>query len=423
MILVCGTITLTFEIGGRNMKEKINNIICMQSKRKAILFIFITALLFRLIGLFFVDIHSLEYGDMTYQTIVENLLDGNGYIMGKRLAYRPPLFPLIHAGISAVFGRDNILALRFFFILIGSVTCIGIYLIARDIFELKLAILTGLWLAISPQHIWYSIHILSECPYTLFLVFFLYFLLKAVHKNKLILSCVAGILLGLSLLTRSILAGFLPFIFLWVLIVYKKKLTALKHFALLLIFALLIISPWVIRNYMVLDTFIPFSTDGAEALIYANNPGVLHSETGFCGKCPAEVAKGLGEIERQRAYYNFGLNFIKNNPDEFLRNAMDRFIQLWRPFPNVKFPQVKPIYAIVYFLSYLPVLILLFIGMPLSLRQLRYTGLMYLLVIYCTGVHMVLPACIRYREPLMPLLILFAVFGITQLKQYRYVER
>ena len=387
----------------------------MRSKRKAILFIFITALLFRLIGLFFVNIHNLEYGDLAYRAIVDNLLDGKGYLAGEFRAFRPPLFPLMHAGILAVFGRDNMLALRLFFILIGSITCVGLYLIARDIFRLKLAMLAGLLLALSPQHIWYSIHILSECPYTLFLVFLIYFLLKAVQKNKLAFSTTAGILLGLSLLTRSILAGFIPFIFLWIFVVYKNKLTALKHFIVFLIPALLILSPWVIRNYMVLDTFIPFSTDGAEVFFYANNPGTLHSETGFCSKYSDEVAKGLGEIERQRAYYNFGLNFIKNNPDEFLRNAMDRFIQLWRPFPNVKFPQVKPVYAIVYFLSYLPVLILLFIGMPLSLRQLRYTGLMYLLVIYCTGVHMVLLACMRYREPLMPFLILFAVFGITSL--------
>ncbi len=399
------------------MKEKLNSIIYMQSKRKAILFIFITALLFRLIGLFFVDIHNLEYGDLAYQTIVDNLLDGNGYTTGKYLAFRPPLFPLMHAGILAVFGRDNILALRIFFILIGSITCVGLYLIARDIFKLKLAMLAGLWLALSPQHIWYNIHILSECPYTLFLVFLVYFLLKAVHKNKLVFSCTAGILLGFSLLTRSILAGFIPFIFLWIFIVCKNKLSVLKHFAVFLIPALLIISPWVVRNYMVLNTFIPFSTDGAEVFFYANNPGVLHSETGFCSKYSPEVTKGLGEIEIQRAYYNFGLNFIRNNPDEFLRNAMDRFIQFWRPFPNVKFPQVKPVYAIVYFLSYLPVLILLFIGMPLSFRHLKYTGLIYLLIIYCTGVHMVLLACIRYREPLMPFLILFAVFGITSLTQ------
>ncbi|MDO9464474.1 MAG: glycosyltransferase family 39 protein [bacterium] len=220
------------------MKERLNSLICMQSRRKAVLFIFITALLFRLIGLFFVDIHNLEYGDMAYQTIVDNLLDGKGYLEGEFRAFRPPLFPLIHAGILAVFGRDNILALRLFFIMIGSITCVGLYLIARDIFRLKLAVLTGLLLALSPQHIWYSIHILSECPYTLFLVFLVYFLLKAVQKSKLVFSYAAGILLGLSLLTRSILAGFLPFYLLWMLVVYKSKLSAIRHFAVLLIFAL-----------------------------------------------------------------------------------------------------------------------------------------------------------------------------------------
>ena len=405
------------------MKERLNGLIYMQSQRKAIFFIFITALLFRLIGLFFVDIHSLEYGDMTYQTTVENLLDGKGYLEGEFRAFRPPLFPLIHAGILAVFGRDNILALRLFFIMIGSITCVGIYLIARDIFRLKLAILTGLLLALSPQHIWYSIHILSECPYTLFLVFLVYFLLKAVQKNKLVFSCVAGILLGLSLLTRSILAGFLPLYLLWVIVVYKNKLSAIKHFAVLLIPALLILSPWVIRNYMVLDTFVPLSTDGAEVFIRGNNPGTLHSKTGFCSKYEDKVAEGLGEVERQKAYYNFGFKFIKNDTDQFLRNAMDKFIQLWRPFPNTKFPQVKPVYAIIYFLSFSPVLILWFIGMPLSFIQFKYTSLIYLLIIYYTGIHMIMLACMRYREPLMPFLILFAVFGITQLKKYRYVER
>src|SRR5215831_14400244 len=74
------------------------------------------------------------HDSLFYQTIGLNLLKEHCFCLHSYIStvYRAPLWPFIIAGISVIFGPGNYFA-RLFLSVIGSGTCVLVYLFARDL--------------------------------------------------------------------------------------------------------------------------------------------------------------------------------------------------------------------------------------------------------------------------------------------------
>lgn len=86
----------------------------------------------------------------------------------------------------------------------------------------------------------------------------------------------------------------------------------------------LIVAPWSLRNYLVLDHFVLINTANGISLLEAAQPGAAGDW--------AEIPKGvledsLGEVERSRIARSLAIAWIIENPSEWLRAAVVR--QLW----------------------------------------------------------------------------------------------
>ena len=115
--------------------------------------IFCFALIVRVIYNNTVAYHYYPLHDSAYyQGIAFHLLNEHCFCLEKYVptVARAPLWPFTIAGISLIFGPSDYFA-RIFLSMIGSGTCVLVYLFARDLFGWRIGVLAGVFAAIYPE--------------------------------------------------------------------------------------------------------------------------------------------------------------------------------------------------------------------------------------------------------------------------------
>jgi 4-amino-4-deoxy-L-arabinose transferase-like glycosyltransferase len=170
-------------------------------------------------------------------------------------------------------------------------------------------------------------------------------------------------------------------------------------------------SPWWIRNAVVLHAFVPFTTGSAQNLYLGNNAHNPDAGIDWSRDAePAIVAKISAlpnELARQQAFGQTARDYIKANPEAFVRAAAKRFVRFWNIVPNAAEFRTG-LYSIVSAASFGPVLVLALACAFRRRTQWRLLTPLYLIIGYFTFVHVVTIASLRYRLPLEPLLIILA---------------
>ena len=187
-------------------------------------------------------------------------------------SYMPPLYPFILLFLKVVsFDKINILALIFSLqILLSLISIYIFYKINQQFFSVKTSMINSFIFALFPLNI-YTVSQTSSITLQIFLslLFLRYFFLTAnncSNKNIIIFS----IICGLSLLTRG------EFILILIsALIYKlvsKKINILNLIKILLI-SLIIVSPYLIRNYINFEKIHIANVTGY-ALWKGNNPSL-----------------------------------------------------------------------------------------------------------------------------------------------------
>lgn len=206
---------------------------------------------------------------------------------------------------------------------------------------------------------------------------------------------IAALDLGLLALMTKATLTILPPLLVWMRGGLKAGIVAIFLYAALL-------SPWIVRNAMLLHAFVPFTTSATWNLWHGNNDYDAADETRV-----ARVLADVPEIQRSRMYLAMAADNIAQHPIWFLRRCAVRFGQFWNPLPNA--PEYRSgLFPWVSGLSFGPVL-LLALGAVWTYRG-RWRELLpiYALIGYFTLVHVLTLASIRYRLPIEPYLIVLA---------------
>src|SRR4051794_23434758 len=114
--------------------------------------VFFLALLVRVLYNFIVAHDYTPHNDsLAYQSIAFNVLDEHCFCLHPFITtvYRAPLWPWLIAGLSLLFGRENIYD-RLFLCCIGAGTCVFIYLFARDLFAQRIGLIAGMIASLYP---------------------------------------------------------------------------------------------------------------------------------------------------------------------------------------------------------------------------------------------------------------------------------
>ena len=366
-----------------------------------------------------------------YLDLADNVVGDNGLILKlnisrKLYVQRPPMYPLMLAGIRHRGGAK--LTIRVVQSIIGALTCVMIYALAVELVGPKPATVAGLIACIYPFFIYFTGLILSE---TLFLLFFVASWLYVVRtwkmvaqggksKNWAAMALFAGLGAGFAILTRpSVLPVFLAIPLLWVTF-GPKRLKGLVASSCIFAAMLICMSPWVARNYLCTKLFSGTGEESrgrlvlttlktGESLYEAVGPFATGGPNKENTVYPEEV-HGADEYERNRILLERSFESMKNNPWRVLRLAPGKFLRTWNVIPNYEKAR-SVFYRSVSILSYVPVLLTALIGYLVVLRRARVLPWILLPVVVLTLVHMIFVGSIRYRLGMIPFVIILSGVG------------
>ncbi|MCH8993378.1 MAG: glycosyltransferase family 39 protein [Chloroflexi bacterium] len=214
-----------------------------------------------------------------YHNVAHSLASGAGYVdpWGLDNAIRwPPAYPAALAVLYKLFGWHLALA-KGLNIAVAAVTVGLVYVIARRIFDGRVAFLGAIVLAAFPGQIYFSTLVLSETFFAMaFMLVFLLALFWTVERDGSWWQVlVLGLAVGLASQTRSEGILLVPIIVLLWLIVVRPWRRLLGYIPLLLVGTMLALTPWTVRNAIEADQFVPLRGDGVGYVRAGLNPDVF----------------------------------------------------------------------------------------------------------------------------------------------------
>ena len=373
------------------------------ASRLTLIAILVTAFALRVLAAAIVPDQSVLLGDaVAYREVGKSL-----WATGQMNAlYFMPLYP----ALVAVFGPGWPQLL--IDIALSTVLVWLIYELTDAIFASKrAAILAAAVAAVYPYFIFYSIVGLTE---TLFMVLLLAAYL-CWYRNAYIAASVFSVL---GILTRPVLDPLAPLLLLYFAIAIRglSFKAAAKYLAIYAGIYCVLMAPWWLHNYKAYQTFVRLNLGSGVALLSGNSPS---NQTGGIDNNLEATMAPFGEIAdpvaRDKAMQRAALNYIKEDPERFLIQAAKRFQRFWSPWPQTE-EYSRPLYKLISFCSFIPVLLLALVFVVLYGRTyfLRIAPLL-LFIVYLNSLHLVFPASLRYRLPVEPFLIILAAAGAVHL--------
>ena len=238
-------------------------------------------------------------------------------------------------------------------------------------------------------------------------------LLEADATGRAFSAALAGVLLGLTALTRETVLYFAPLAALW-LAWRPSRPGARLRAAAFLAAAVLTVAPWTLRNWIVFRTFIPVSTS-AGLNLWQGNVAQTREEVydqyfsvdGRIDQYRYATHKGIEAILARQPWWIFE-KFVAEMPHFW--GDSQTLIHLRRRAYGERAPAFTWVAAAIVVLPYLAVLGLFAVGLALTPID-RRRGLVAGFLAYYVLLHVVAYGFPRYRLPILPAVFLFAAAG------------
>lgn len=393
------------------------------SRLKKILFIiFIIALSLRLIAVFTQEESKRVPGAdaKDFDNIAVNIISGHGFsrvVEGEKIptSFRPPVFPWFLAIVYTFFGH-NYIAVKIVQAVLGSLTCILIFFIATTIYDKKTALIASIIMAVYKPFIsgfnYYGgpAILYSEYFYIFILGLTILMVLRFIKEQNKVYAVMAGIFMGLAVLTRFEFILYPIFLFPYLFLMSHFSIKKfIRKYLLMYLFIGLTLMPWVTRNYIVHGRTVLLSTLGGYIFWMGNNYLANGSSSGTYTENYLELMKeteSMNEYERDRIFFKDGIRELKTNPKRIPKLFIKKILILWAPFEN-GFGMFNPYYAV----------ILLFgsIGILFFRKSVITEHILLILFLIITAVAVVTFGDPRYRYPYESCLIIFAALAMNEI--------
>lgn len=377
------------------------------------------------------------YDSQAYEKIAFNIVSEHCFCLNPHMPTvgRAPLWPGIIAAFDVLFGPSN-LFVRLFLCLVGSGTCVLVYLFAQEVFNKQIALLAGILASIYPGLFIYDGWLYSESLYTFLLLAFCYTLLLLQQTGKYKWAVASGTMLGLFSLTRPNGLLILGLVFLWGIIFVQKKILSWRvvatSIAIICLIALALVTPWTIRNYQTTHRFVAVATGDGFVLLGAYND-MIFDNTPFRGLWirpslahPEIVRHYLGcqgecEVRQNSDYERYAWLWVQSHMSEMPPLLSLHFLAMWTPatpeadLPMNQFPARHSSQIVVGMIQTMsiPIFILAAFGLVVTLRRKwRQLLLIYLVIGLTIGECLIFYGSSRFRAPIEPMLVILLAGGI-----------
>lgn len=398
---------------------------------------------------------AIRLDGLQYQQIAVNLIAGTGFAAadGHPTALASPGQPLFLAAVYGLAGPSNLAATMVQAIL-SALTVAVVLVVFRHLLpawrESTLAV--GLILSLHPHLVYYAGVTMSE---TLFIFLVAILMLTLARFDQALspgLIAAAGLICGISLLTRANLVLFVPVILAWLWLVIPGSGKARATWSLLFLLGLgIAMIPWIARNALVMKAFIPLTTRGAHsfftrgynpftpaeeaamvrdmaatrrACVERNLAGepALSAFREFLGFDPAGLARWypepyrsqfsrLNEVEGQRLYNHLVSRTMREHPAKIARLVAANARHFWDIFGD-QIPDGRRLNG--FWVFFLPAIL---VGIIAAIRDWRANFLLFGLILSFFGLFTIAGAESRYRLPLEPFMMLYVPWGWSRISE------
>jgi 4-amino-4-deoxy-L-arabinose transferase-like glycosyltransferase len=203
----------------------------------------------------------------------------------------------------------------------GVLTVLLVFELARRLFDNRTGLVAALLVAVYPNLVFHTAVALTETLFILLFIALLLVLVSArwdgegdgVSRGRLV---AAGVLLGLSALVRPISFLLLPaLVVVWLVAGWGWR-RSLARAALLAVVAIALIVPWTIRNAIVMNAFVPISTNAGDDLCMSRQPGATGGFylTDYCFGAYDGVPRPEYETLRDAYTLRRAAAFVRDHP-------------------------------------------------------------------------------------------------------------
>ncbi|MCA9992702.1 MAG: glycosyltransferase family 39 protein [Anaerolineales bacterium] len=449
----------------------------MSSKyhKRILIAILITAIALRLaaallLGNSIAETRGGTYDQITYDALAQRVVGGYGFTFasdwwpyvraGQPTAFWSYLYTLYLALIYSLAGHQPLLARVIQAILVGLAMPWLTYRIGKRIFGTGPALIAAAINAAYLYFITYAASLMTEAFYIagiLWIVDVAMRLTEAFSNSQatgrhetapqLRLGIELGLAMGMTLLMRQVISGFLVVLAFWFFWLAWRKhwlRQALVPLAVAAVVMVVINLPFIARNYRLFGAIIMPNTNVGINFFWANHPiygtqfepvlspshGVSYQEL-----IPPEL-RNLNEAQLDKALLARGLQFVAEDPGRYLLLSLSRvpiYFQFW---PTPQSTLLSNVARLLSFGLFLPFIVY---GLVVAIRAARPSGplrsppaaqgdtsdlrlaflvLVLLFITVYTAIHLASWANVRYRLPVDAFLILFAGYGLEHLLRH-----
>jgi 4-amino-4-deoxy-L-arabinose transferase-like glycosyltransferase len=411
--------------------------------RRSLLLMVLVALTIRLVVVAFEYQGQLnprrDHWPFGYETgrIARAIATGRGFsdpvtVGGGPTAWMTPVYPYLVAGVFKLFGiysAPSAVILLSLSSLFSALTCIPVFLMARDSFGEKTAMWAGWIWAFFPYSIYFSAEWIWETCLTTLLLSLLFLITLHLERSRRVGPWLGyGLLWGVTLLTNPVVLSLFPLLLCWACYRSQRRGLGWGLPALVAALALMaVVTPWFVRNYEAFHKVVPFRDNFWLEVYVGNNGDISHSPLNALhpslNSTEEEEYNRVGELRYMSEKCQQSLEFIRKHPSWFARVTLRRIVHTWTgfwslpahgPFQEPLDPEEPFDPLNVAFCTTLTALVVM--GLYLASRRCLAGAWPYLLVLLAFPVvYYVTNTDPRYRHPIDPEMVVLAAYACATL--------
>ena len=366
----------------------------------------------------------------TYTHHAQRLAAGNWLGIGEGPFWQPPLYPYFLGAVKVLFPESFFYAVRFVQALLGALVCAMSWWIGRTLFNPAVGLLAGIGAALCGPLIFFDGELLPASLAAFVDLLAIVVLLRVWRRPSRWGFLGAGAAFGVGALAVPTVLTFavaVPIVLLW-RAPRRQGLIWAGAFALGVVLA---IAPVAWRNWAIGGDGVGISYNAGINLYIGNNPDYAETvairpgwEWDELVTQPARA--GIERPSAKSAYFaERAWDYIKGDPTAWLglmghklgafwhgdERGRNQPIYFWRTYSNVLSATLWKAGIAFPFGLVAPLALW---GMLLSLRRIGPTWPLLFVLSYCLGVVAFFVAA-RYRVPVLPVLLVFAAYGLWAL--------
>jgi 4-amino-4-deoxy-L-arabinose transferase-like glycosyltransferase len=327
-----------------------------------------------------------------------------------------PMYPYFIATIYTVAGRADVSAVQIAQAVLHGLTGVFIFLIGKKYFTYKTALRSQLLCAIHPILLWFIPRLWIESLFIFLVTLALWAFLLLFEKQTIYRSVVTAIILGITILTKSVLLLF-PLV-LFIVIMIKNGRSSLKYASIFLVVSYLCVLPWTIRNYRLTHEVIPVQTTLGMNLIQGNIVGEKWTDEKLSSiklwtdgmSRTDSILHGTGHIatdpKGDKIVANVALDNYQHHPLDYMKRSGINFLTFW-------YLGETDLKSIVLLILQVPLLIFAMFGLVKGRKTKIPLAPIVTFLIYFVLVYAMIYGIGRFSAPLVPVLMLFAISAMS----------